>query len=118
MTDPMVYPVRLRPLTPEEGGGWLATVPDLPGCMSDGETPEEALKNVADAIRGWIEAGKLDGEVIPLPNLGKTYSGRFGVRITRELHQTLAEKAQAEGVSLNHLVTELLTRGIERIMHP
>ena len=52
------YPVRLERLAEEDGGGYPATVPDLPGCMSDGETPEEALQNVRDAIASWIEAAK------------------------------------------------------------
>ena len=42
------YPVIVSPLPLEEGGGFLATVPDLPGCMSDGETPQEAIINVQD----------------------------------------------------------------------
>jgi antitoxin HicB len=50
------YAVRIEPLADIDGGGYLATVPDLPGCMSDGETPKEALKNVQDAISSWIEA--------------------------------------------------------------
>jgi hypothetical protein len=37
------YPVVVEPLPIEEGGGFIATVPDLPGCMSDGATPEEAI---------------------------------------------------------------------------
>jgi antitoxin HicB len=44
------YPVVVEPLPEEEGGGFAAIVPDLLGCMSDGETPEEALGNVRDAI--------------------------------------------------------------------
>lgn len=39
------YAFMLRPLSTEEGEGWLISYPDLPGCMSDGETPEEALAN-------------------------------------------------------------------------
>ena len=39
--EKMRYPVVIEPLAPEDGGGFVATVPDLPGCMSDGETPEE-----------------------------------------------------------------------------
>lgn len=50
------YSVVVEPLSLDEGGGFIATVPDLPGCMSDGETPEEALANVQDAITAWIEA--------------------------------------------------------------
>ncbi len=44
------YAIRIEKLSAEDGGGYLATVPDLPGCMSDGETPEEALNNIQDAI--------------------------------------------------------------------
>ena len=51
-----------------DGGGYVATVPDLPGCMSDGETPEEALKNVQDAIESWMEAAKEWNEEIPKPS--------------------------------------------------
>jgi antitoxin HicB len=50
------YPIVVEPLPLEEGGGFLATAPDLPGCMSDGATPEEAVTNIQDAITAWIEA--------------------------------------------------------------
>lgn len=63
------YPVFVSPLPPEDGGGFLATVPDLPGCMSDGETPQEALSNVQDAIESWIEAARDMGRDIPEPSL-------------------------------------------------
>ena len=46
--------IELRQLTEAEGGGWLATFPDLPGCMSDGETPEEAMQNARQAEISWI----------------------------------------------------------------
>jgi len=62
------YPLKLRPLTSEEGGGWLAEVPDLPGCLSDGETPQEAAANVQDAIACWIEAAEEDGRPVPAPS--------------------------------------------------
>jgi len=61
------YPVRIERLAESDGGGYLATVPDLPGCMSDGETPEEALKNVQEAIASWIEAAKEWKQDIPKP---------------------------------------------------
>ena len=44
------YRISLRPLAEEEGGGWLAEVPELPGCMSDGETPQLAVENVMDRL--------------------------------------------------------------------
>lgn len=62
------YPVIIAPLAAEEGGGFLATVPDLPGCMSDGETPEEAISNVMDAIEEWIDSSRQLGRDIPLPS--------------------------------------------------
>ncbi|MBV8754016.1 MAG: type II toxin-antitoxin system HicB family antitoxin [Hyphomicrobiales bacterium] len=52
------YSVRIERLAESDGGGDLATVPDLPECMSDGETPEEALENVQEAIISWIETAK------------------------------------------------------------
>jgi antitoxin HicB len=64
----LLYPVIVQPPPLEDGGGFAATVPDLPGCMSDGETPEEALANVQDAIRAWIEAAEELGRSIPKPS--------------------------------------------------
>lgn len=59
--------VLIEPLPERDGGGYFATVPDLPGCMSDGETPEDALLNVQDAIRCWIEAARELGRDVPQP---------------------------------------------------
>ena len=63
------YPIVVEPLPIEEGGGFLATVPDLPGCMSDGDTPEEAVSNVQDAIAAWIEAARDLGHAVPKSRL-------------------------------------------------
>lgn len=62
------YPVLIEPLAVEDGGGFVATVPDLPGCISDGETPEDALTNVRDAIGAWIEEARALGRPIPKPS--------------------------------------------------
>jgi predicted RNase H-like HicB family nuclease len=62
------YAVRIERLADGDGGGYLATVPDLPGCMSDGDTREEALKNVQEAIASWIEAAKEWKMDIPEPS--------------------------------------------------
>lgn len=61
------YAVVVEPLSQDDDGGFFATVPDLPGCMSDGETPAEALENVQDAIAAWIEAARDLGHKVPLP---------------------------------------------------
>jgi predicted RNase H-like HicB family nuclease len=61
------YPVIIEALTDADGGGFLATVPDLPGCMSDGETREMAARNIEDAIASWIEEAKALGRKVPEP---------------------------------------------------
>jgi len=58
----------VEPLSEEDGGGFIATVPDFPGCMSDGETPEEALASVQDAIEACIEAAQDMGHAVPKPS--------------------------------------------------
>jgi predicted RNase H-like HicB family nuclease len=62
------YPVVIEPLPPDEGGGFIAIVPDLPGCMSDGETAEGALASVQDAIEAWIEEATELGRAVPQPS--------------------------------------------------
>lgn len=59
------YSVLIRSLPEDDGGGWLAIVPDLPGCSSDGETQMEALENVQEAIEAWLAAARKHGHPIP-----------------------------------------------------
>ncbi|MBL8156645.1 MAG: type II toxin-antitoxin system HicB family antitoxin [Anaerolineae bacterium] len=61
------YSVLLTPLYAEDGGGWLAEIPLLPGCVSDGETPDEAILMIEDAKRGWLESALELGIPIPEP---------------------------------------------------
>ena len=65
---PYTYKLIVEALSPEDGGGFIAIVPDLPGCMSDGETPAEAVENVQDAISAWIEAAHELGHEVPEPS--------------------------------------------------
>jgi antitoxin HicB len=106
------YPVNVRPLSPSEGGGFLAEFPDFPGCMADGETVEEALKEVEDALKAWIASAKADGIPIPTPNSHKSFSGQFRLRIPKSLHEKLAATAKEEEVSLNTIATTLLAEGL------
>lgn len=50
---------------PDENGGWVAEVPSLPGCVSQGETRQLALANVRQAIEQWIDAAQMLGRQIP-----------------------------------------------------
>jgi predicted RNase H-like HicB family nuclease len=61
------YTIIIEPAPAQDGGGFLAYVPDLPGCMSDGDTYEQAAHNVTGAIESWIEAALEMGRPIPHP---------------------------------------------------
>lgn len=64
---PHDYEVDILPLLASEGGGCVAIALELPGCRSDGETPQEALENAYDAIACWIEATEEMGRDVPAP---------------------------------------------------
>lgn len=53
----------------EEDQAYIVSVPELPGCMADGRTPEEAVKQAQIVINLWIETALEDGEEIPKPHL-------------------------------------------------
>ena len=59
------YPFIIRPLSKHEGGGYLIEFPDLPGCMSDGESPEEAIANGQDAVRSYLLSCRQHGDPVP-----------------------------------------------------
>ena len=65
------YEIDVKPLSEELGGGWIAIVPELPGCKSDGATPMEALANAFDAIECWIEAAAEMGRTVPEPRAAR-----------------------------------------------
>ena len=109
MSDKLEYAVLLRPLQEQDGGGFEALVPDLPGCMSDGDTYEEALENVFDAIESWKEGAEELGRTVPEPG---SSLGQWRQRVPKTLHETLKHVAQQEGVSLNQLVTAILAQAI------
>jgi antitoxin HicB len=69
------YAVRIERLADSDGGGYLAVVPDLAGCMSDGETPEEALKNAQEAIASWINSAKEWKQDVPAPSAPSARTG-------------------------------------------
>jgi len=105
------YPIKLKQLSEEEGGGWFAEIPLLPGCMSDGETVEEAISNLNNAKKGWIETSLSLGRSISEP-LSDDFSGQLRVRMPKSLHRALSEKAKEENVSLNQLIIYHLSNGI------
>lgn len=106
------YPFEIRPLSKEEGGGYAVTFPDLPGCRSDGETPEQALANGRNALTDWLAVAREFGDEVPSPF--SSVSGKFVQRVPKSLHRQLIDQARNEGVSLNMLVVSLVAEGLGR----
>jgi antitoxin HicB len=105
------YPFTIRPLLETDGGGFAIEYPDLPGCISDGETPEEALAHGADAVKAYLHSCAKHGDPIPKPSAA---SGQWRQRVPKSLHARLVAKAREEGVSLNTLVTAMIAEGLGR----
>jgi antitoxin HicB len=106
------YPFTVRPLSEADGGGFLVEFPDLPGVMSDGETPEEAIENGRDALKAAVLTLKEFGDPIPSPGAFNAASGQWRQRVPKTLHARLVERAKQEGVSLNTLVTAMIAEGL------
>lgn len=106
------YPFEIRPLSADEGGGFLISYPDFSDCMSDGETVEDALKNGKDALKATIGALKAKALPVPTPNSGGVASGKFVARVPKTIHAQLATRAKTEGVSLNTLVVTFIAQGL------
>jgi antitoxin HicB len=106
----------VAPLSEEDGGGYMITFPDLPGCMSDGDTLDEVLSNGRDAFTSWVAAMVDMKRPVPEPTRysedGKPV--KFVQRLPRSLHASLQARARAEGVSLNTLVLTLIAEGLGR----
>lgn len=107
------YSFDLRPLSKAQSGGWLITWPELPGCMSDGETPEAAIENGRDAFAAWmsVRQGSLR-MAAPKPSASAVKPARFVLRTPKSMHARLVARAEAEGVSLNTLVTTFLAESL------
>ncbi|PSR20645.1 MAG: toxin-antitoxin system HicB family antitoxin [Sulfobacillus acidophilus] len=109
----MRLPYRIE-LYPDEDGGFVATIPDLPGCVTQAETKEAALTLIEDAKAAWISTAIEQAVTIPTPGAhAGSYSGKLNVRLPKSLHRALAIRAEEEGVSLNHLIVYKLTQTVE-----
>lgn len=118
MTEQFTYPFEIRPLSQDEGGGYLISFPDLPGCISDGETIEDAIMNGIDAVHSWVETAKEFNDPVPEPGSSQA-SGRFVQRLPKSLHARLSARAKQEGVSMNALVTSIIAESLgRRETHP
>src|SRR5450432_4857947 len=103
------YQFTVRPLSREEGGGYLVEYPDIPGCMSDGETVEEAIANGREALLDCMEVFKESRRKIPKPSIE---AAQWRQRLPRTLYSKLTKQAENEGVSINSVVTAIIAEAI------
>jgi antitoxin HicB len=110
------YQFTVRPLSKEEGGGYLVEYPDIPGCMSDGETIEEAIANGREALRDCVAVFQATGRKVPKPGIE---AAQWRHRLPRTLYSKLTAQAENEGVSINSFVTAIIAEAIgARLAHP
>lgn len=114
----MKMPYKLEIIPDTDENGFVASYPELPGCITCGETLDEAVSNALDAKRAWLLAAMEEGIEIAVPEAFTesvdSYSGQFKLRIPKSLHKTLAEDSRKEGVSMNQYCVYLLSKNAER----
>ena len=110
LNDYLALSYRMEIIRDSDECGFVASYPDLPGCITCGETEEEALKNALDAKKAWLEAALEENIEIPEPDSLEAYSGQFKLRLPRSLHRALAEHSQREGISMNQYCVYLLAK--------
>ena len=93
-------------------GGYAAKIEELPGCISCGDTKEEALKNIEDAKECWLLAAMEDGISIPEPKKADAFSGNYKIRMPKSLHREIYERSKDEGVSMNQFMIYALQKGM------
>src|ERR1039457_1161791 len=108
------YPFELRPLSNEDGGGYLVSFPDFNECIADGETIEEAIAEGQHALAAVILTLEENGLPVPKPNSYGAYSGKFVQRLPKSLHARLQSRARLEGVSINTLAITYIAEGLTR----
>lgn len=110
LNDYMAMSYRMEIVEDKEEGGFVVSYPDLPGCITCGETIESAVTNAQHAKEEWLIAALEEGIEIYEPDSLEDYSGQFKLRIPRSLHRALAEHSQREGVSMNQYCVYLLSK--------
>ena len=110
----MKMPYKLEIIPDTEESGFVASYPELPGCITCGETIAEVVVNAENAKQEWLLAALEDGIEISEPERAASYSGQFKLRLPKTLHKTLAEDSKKEGVSMNQYCVYLLSKNLER----
>ena len=106
----MGLPYKLELVPDSTEGGYVASYPELRGCITVGDTLASVAANAEDAKREWIQAAMEEGIEIPEPLSEAEYSGQFKLIIPKSLHRALAQHSKEEGISMNQYCLYLLTK--------
>ncbi len=110
----------VSPIGAADGGGFMFTMPDIPGVVADGETELAAIVDGREAFIATVSAMVDMGQEVPAPAFSvedftpASASGKVLARLPRSMHMQLTARAKTEGVSLNSLVLALIAEGLGR----
>ena len=110
LNDYLSMAYRMEIVEDKDEGGYVVSFPELPGCITCGETIESAVKNAEEAKKEWLMAALEDGVEINEPDDIEKYSGQFKLRIPKSLHKSLSEHSKKEGISMNQYCLYLLSK--------
>jgi antitoxin HicB len=97
----------------DDEGDFVARIAELPGCLAHGESESSAVENLRSMQRLWLEEALSAGDTIPEPEDDTGLpSGKWLQRVPRRLHRDLANRARRDNVSLNQLVTSMLSEAL------
>jgi predicted HicB family RNase H-like nuclease len=91
---------------------YIGSVPGWIGKCCHGDHEEKVYRELCQIVDEWIEIYAKDGEPLPPTTAGKKYSGKFQLRIGRELHQALTIRAMQSGDSLNNYCIKSLKKSL------
>ena len=107
-------PCKMELIPDQYEGGFVVSFPELPGCLTVGDSAEEVIINTMDTKPAWFTAAIEDGVTINEPEELEQYSGRLKLRIPKSLYRQIAMEAKTEGLSMNRYCVCLLSKNILR----
>ena len=114
------YSYVVSPIDAADGGGFMFSMPDIPGVIADGQTELEAIADGREAFIATVSAMADMGQEVPTPVFSvddftpASASGKVLARLPRSMHMQLTARAKTEGVSLNSLLLALIAEGLGR----
>ena len=98
----------------EEDQCYIGRCPDLMFGGVHGADEKKVYSELCDAIEEWVSIYKEDGDSLPPATRNKRYSGKFNLRVSKELHERLAIEAMKSGESLNLFCVKTLKKEVSR----